>query len=61
MSCQDSREELAAFLEGLLDETQQSQMEAHIAECSSCRAELDEVRELTDCLSREGHARRRCR
>ena len=56
MNCQECREELAAYIEGLLDETHQSQMEAHMAECSNCQAELEEVRELTVRLAREGLA-----
>lgn len=56
MNCQECREELAAYLEGLLDETCQSRMDGHLAECTACQAELREVRELTDRLTRDGLA-----
>ncbi|NQT14989.1 MAG: hypothetical protein HQ582_19695, partial [Planctomycetes bacterium] len=56
MNCQESRDELAAYLEGLLDETCQRRMDGHLAECTACQAELREVRELTDRLTRDGLA-----
>ncbi len=58
MNCQECRDELAAYLEGLLDETRRSQIEAHMAECSACQTELQEVRELTARLARDGLAAR---
>jgi hypothetical protein len=56
MKCAECRDELAAYIEGLLDAAQRTQIEAHLAECSSCQAELHEVRELTARLAREGLA-----
>ena len=56
MNCQECRDELAAYIEGLLDETQRNQMEAHMAECSNCQRELQEVRELMARLAREAIA-----
>lgn len=56
MNCQECREELAAYLECLLDETSQSRMDGHMAECTACQAELREVRELTDLLTHDGLA-----
>jgi hypothetical protein len=56
MKCVECRDELAAYLEGLLDETHRSQIEAHVSGCSACRTELQEVRELTARLGREGVA-----
>ena len=56
MNCQECREELAAYLEGLLDETCQSRMDGHLAECTACQAELREVRELMVRLTRDGLA-----
>jgi hypothetical protein len=53
MNCQECCEELAAYIEGLLDQTRRGQMEAHMAECPKCRSELEEVRELTVRLLRE--------
>ena len=37
MNCQECREELAAYIEGLLDETHQGQMEAHWPSVQSAR------------------------
>ena len=54
MNCEECREELAAYLEGLLDEASRSRIESHLAECSACRAELQEVRQLTAQLARDG-------
>lgn len=54
MNCQACRDELAAYLENLLDETSQSRIESHLAECSACLAEIEEVRQLTVHLARDG-------
>jgi hypothetical protein len=56
MNCQECREGLAAYLEGLLDATCQSQIDLHVAECAACQSELREVRELTVRLTRAGIA-----
>jgi hypothetical protein len=56
MNCQECREELAAYLEGLLVETCRGQFEAHLAECPHCRIELAAVRELTVRLAGDGLA-----
>ena len=56
MNCQECREELAAYIEGLLDETCKSRMDGHMAECTACQAELREVRKLTVQLTRDGLA-----
>ena len=40
MNCQQCRDELAAYLEGLLDEATGKQMDRHLAECAACQAEL---------------------
>ena len=53
MTCQDCRMELVAYLEGLLDETSQGQLESHLAQCAACHDELWELRQLTDRLARE--------
>ncbi len=56
MNCEECREESAAYLEGLLDEASQSQIESHVVECSTCQAELEEVRQLTIELAGAGRA-----
>jgi hypothetical protein len=54
MNCEECRDELAAYLEGLLDETRQDQIDSHLASCAACQSELREVRELTVRLTRDG-------
>ncbi len=54
MNCQECREAVAAYLEGLLDATCQSQIDWHLAECAACQADLQEVRELTVRLTPDG-------
>jgi outer membrane lipoprotein-sorting protein len=56
MNCQECQDELTAYLEGLLDEPRQSQIDLHVAECVACQAELQAVRELTVRLARHGLA-----
>jgi hypothetical protein len=56
MNCQECREAVAAYLEGLLNATCQSQIDLHFAECAACQAELQEVRELTVRLTSDGAA-----
>ena len=57
MNCQECRDQMAAYLEGLLDETGRRGMEGHLAECTACQTELNEVRELTVRLAGDGVAR----
>ena len=47
MNCEECREEFAAYLEGLLDETSRGRVDSHLAGCSTCQTELQEVRQLT--------------
>ena len=54
MNCQECREAVTAYLEGLLDATCQSRIDLHLAECAACQAELQEVRELTVRLTPDG-------
>jgi len=54
MNCQECRKELVEYVEGLLDETCQHRTDLHLAECKVCQAELQEVRELTVRLARDG-------
>jgi hypothetical protein len=56
MNCQECREELAAYLEGVLDESRRSEMDCHLAVCSSCQSEIQAVRALTVRLTRAGLA-----
>jgi hypothetical protein len=41
------RNRLGAFHDGELDSASAAQVESHLASCQACRAELDEIRELS--------------
>lgn len=56
MKCQEYREEMVDYLEGLLDGTARNWMDAHVAECPSCKAELNALQELTARLTRNSLA-----
>jgi anti-sigma factor RsiW len=43
-------DKLEAYLDGELGEPQVRQVEVHVAECPACRAELDELRRLSEVL-----------
>ena len=47
MNCEECREEFAAYLEGLLDESRRSEMDCHLTVCLICQSELQAVRALT--------------
>lgn len=51
MSCDKIKELLAGYQDGELDDDQLRLVEAHLAECADCRADLDrlnKVKEVTD-------------
>lgn len=56
MNCQDCREELAGYLEGLLDGACRNRIDAHLGQCPACQAELEGVRQLTARLACDGAA-----
>jgi hypothetical protein len=56
MNCKECREQLVALIEGLLDEASQSRLRTHLAECSTCLAEFQDVRQLTVQLAGDGLA-----
>ncbi len=41
------KDDLSAYLDGELPVTQQDRVDAHLPECSECRTELDELRNIT--------------
>ena len=43
MNCAECTEQLVPHLEGLLDQSQQRQLESHLDDCPTCRAELDRI------------------
>lgn len=57
MNCQQCREDLAAYLDGLADEPRRTRIDMHLAECPDCTAGLAAVRQVVAVLSREaaGH------
>ncbi len=54
MNCLDVRECLPAYVDGLVSASASSRLEAHLAECPSCRAELSGLERLVDRLTRDG-------
>ena len=51
MNCALCKENLAAYVERLLDQPTADQMEWHLSTCAACRAELETVRRLGDRLA----------
>ncbi len=47
MSCPGREEKIAAFLDGELDGSARTEMEAHLATCPACSARAGELRELS--------------
>jgi hypothetical protein len=52
MNCEECRDQLAAYLEGLMDDAVRGQIDGHITQCQACQAELQEVRQLVLRLAR---------
>src|SRR4030042_4025484 len=55
MNCAEYKELLVAYIEDLLDETQKHSVAEHLKSCASCRAELEEVRNLQGRLVKNGN------
>jgi len=56
MNCEESKELLVAYFEGLLEDSEQKAVEEHLKDCSSCQAELQELTGLHDRLVTNGKA-----
>ncbi len=54
MNCTECRSLLVEYLEGLLDDTQEQQIDEHLKECGSCRAELEGLARLQERLVKNG-------
>lgn len=54
MNCAESKELMAAYIEGLLDEKDKQSVAEHLNDCASCRAELKETNNLRDRLVKNG-------
>jgi len=48
MRCEACRESLSPFLDGVCSEKENKMMEAHLAVCSDCRAQLEEMRRMVE-------------
>lgn len=63
MRCEDTREELVALLDDELPSEERAQVERHVAQCDSCRTELEGFEtsraRIDSLLSREPEASRR--
>ena len=56
MKCTESKELLVAYVEGLLEDSEQQAVEEHLKDCCSCQAELKELKGLHDRLVTNGKA-----
>ena len=56
MNCAQCRDNMIAYVEGLLDESSSTAFEAHLAECADCRAEMDEIISLQQRLVQAGQS-----
>jgi len=56
MNCAELKELLVAYVEGLLEESQQQAVAEHLRGCRSCQAELKELADLHDRLVTNGKA-----
>ena len=54
MNCEESKELLVAYVEGLLEDSEKQAVAEHLKDCSSCQAELQELTGLHDRLVTNG-------
>ncbi|MBN1391843.1 MAG: zf-HC2 domain-containing protein, partial [Sedimentisphaerales bacterium] len=54
MNCAESKELMAAYIEGLLDAEKKRSVAEHLKGCASCHAELKEISNLRDRLVKNG-------
>ncbi len=52
MICEEATDQLGPFLDGELPSAVRDNLEAHLVTCSSCRAELEALREMTADMAR---------
>jgi len=48
MKCREERELLSGYLDGELNDEQRRKVERHLAECASCKKELEELKQLDE-------------
>jgi len=56
MNCAECKELLVAYVEGLLDESQEKTVSEHVKDCQGCRAEASELKALQGRLVKNGKA-----
>ena len=54
MNCEESKELLVAYVEGLLEDSEKQAVAEHLKDCSACQAELQELTGLHDRLVTNG-------
>ena len=54
MNCAECKENLVAYIEGLLDESQKQTVAEHLKDCRSCQAEAEQLRGLQERLAKNG-------
>lgn len=57
MRCETARSLLSRYIDGDIDESLKSRLEAHLAECGVCRDELDALRKTVKMLRMYGEVR----
>ncbi len=56
MNCAECKEILVSYIEGLLDESQKQTVAEHLKDCPSCQAEVKQLTNLHDRLTKNGNA-----
>jgi len=56
MNCEETKELLVAYVEGLLEDSEKQAVAEHLKDCSACQAELQELTGLHDRLVTNGKA-----
>lgn len=51
MSCQEIRDKLSAYLDGVLDEKETDEIQSHIEHCPECRQEIEDLKKTIALLS----------
>ena len=56
MNCNEYKDKLFAYVEGILDDSDKEAVAAHLKECSACRDEVSGTQQLQDRLIADGAA-----
>jgi hypothetical protein len=60
MNCAECRDNLVAYLEGILPESENAAVESHVAACPPCRTEMQQVENVRERLNTNGKTVGRC-